>query len=201
VRRSVLLLFGVATLIVILDQWTKRWAMEHLAGRDPVPVIGEIVRFTFTRNSGVAFGLGSGLPFPYAVFSILAAIVILYLFFRHPAHSLPRQLALALILGGALGNLVDRVTSGQVVDFILVGWRRWYWPVFNLADSAVSAGVVLFALTWAGHTERLEPAETSPPAPAPGSSGDPHAPAVGPGVEERGAAGPLPRAGADGPVA
>lgn len=200
-KRSFTLLIGIAGLVLILDQLTKRWAAGHLAGREPISVLGELVRLTFTRNSGVAFGLGSGLPFPYAVFSILAAFVILYLFLRHPAHSLPRQVSLALILGGALGNLVDRLATGQVVDFILVGWRRWYWPVFNLADSAVTVGVVLFGLTWARHAERPRQA-AEPEVPArPDPSNEPQAPTVGAGVEQRGAAGPLPRAGADGPVA
>ena len=200
-KRSFSLLFGIAVVVLVLDQWTKRWAVQNLAGREPVSVIGEFVRFTFTRNSGIAFGLGSGLPFPYAVFSVLAVVVILYLFLRHPQHSLARQVALALILGGALGNLVDRVRSGQVVDFILIGWRRWYWPVFNLADSAVTVGVLLFGLAWARQSEAPAPAAE----PALPEAADPqnatHPPMVGAGAGERGAAGPLPRPGADGPVA
>ena len=150
-KRSWLLLASLSALVLALDQWTKRWAETTLAGRAPVEVVGEVVRFTYTRNSGVAFGLGAGLPFPYAVFSIAAVIVILALFARHRVHDPLRQVSLALILGGALGNLVDRVTSGEVVDFILIGWRQWYWPVFNVADSAVTLGVVLFGLTWLRH--------------------------------------------------
>lgn len=147
-KRSLGFLFAVAGAVLALDLWTKRWATETLAGGPPVPVLGEFVRFTYTRNSGVAFGLGAGLPFPYYLFSIAAALVILYLFLRQRVPSPARRLALALILGGALGNLVDRVTTGEVVDFIEVGWGRWHWPVFNIADSAVSVGVVLFAFTW-----------------------------------------------------
>ena len=141
------MLLGIAAAILALDQWTKRWAEDTLAHRAPVNVLGEIVRLTYTRNSGVAFGLGAGLPFPYAVFSIAAVVAILYLYARHREYSRLRQVALALILGGALGNLVDRLASGEVVDFILIGWRRWYWPVFNVADSAVTIGVVLFGIT------------------------------------------------------
>jgi signal peptidase II len=200
VKRSFALLLGVAALVLGLDQWTKRWAEATLAHSPPVNVIGELVRLTFTKNSGVAFGLGAGLPFPYAVFSIAAVVVILVLFARHRVHTLGRQLALALILGGALGNLVDRVTTGEVVDFILIGWRQWYWPVFNVADSAVSIGVVMFGLTWLKHGEA---------GPTPAYEGrdearslDEHvAPGVGPGAESRGTSGPLPRHGADGPVA
>lgn len=230
-RRSFLLLFGIAGAVLILDQWTKRWATDTLAYREPIRVIGDLVRLTYTRNSGVAFGLGAGLPFPYAVFSIVAVGVILWLFLRHRTHGVARQVSLALILGGALGNLVDRLTSGEVVDFILVGWRQWYWPVFNVADSAVTAGVILFGLTWASHAEgrahreesgdasaservapeaaSSEPAAFSPegiPSPrsaSPEPDDRPHdlASAVGDVPEPRGAARPLPRPGADRPVA
>jgi signal peptidase II len=193
VKRSFPLLLGVAGLVLWADQWTKSWAEDALMGRPPVNVIGELVRLTYTRNSGVAFGLGAGLRFPFYLFSVAAVGVILYMFARHRTHSLVRQLALALILGGALGNLVDRLSTGEVVDFILVGWRQWYWPVFNVADSAVSIGVALFALTWLRHAESHRDAEAVP--------NDPVAAMDGPGVEQRGAAGPLPGRGADGPLA
>lgn len=209
-RRPFGFLFGVAGVILALDMWTKRWATRELAGSPPVPVIGELVRFTYTRNSGVAFGLGAGLPFPYYLFSIAAVIAILYLFIRRPIQSATRRLSLALILGGALGNLVDRVSTGEVVDFIDVGWGRWHWPVFNIADSAVTIGVVLFALSW----PRRDPAPHEEPAAAPGG-GPPEPPAPAPGAQEHdsgvgslgsvtprgGAPGSLPGRGADGPLA
>ena len=125
-KRSLLLLLGGRRRwSFALDQWTKHWATAHAASiAPPVEVLGEFVRFTYTRNSGVAFGLGAGLPFP----------VLPVLDRRGAASSCGcscaagctrplRQLALALILGGALGNLVDRVTTGEVVDFIQIGWR------------------------------------------------------------------------------
>jgi len=193
VIRRVTVAVGVAASVVALDQWTKRWASDFLAYRAPIDVIGELVRFTYTRNSGVAFGLGAGHRFPFYLFSIAAVCVILFMFSRHRTHTIARQLALALILGGALGNLVDRLSTGEVVDFILVGWRRWYWPVFNVADSAVSVGVALFALTWLRQTEPPSQAEAAPD--------DPPVAIPGPGDEPRGAARPLPGHGADGPVA
>jgi signal peptidase II len=210
-RRSFGLLFGVAGTVLALDVWTKRWATHALAGSAPVSVIGELVRFTYTRNSGVAFGLGAGLPFPYYLFSIAAALAILYLFLRQRVPNPARQLALALILGGALGNLVDRIATGEVVDFIEIGWRQWHWPVFNVADSAVSIGVVLFAFTW----PRRDPAVLEGNAPgAPAGTSD-HVPPASAGTEEhdsgvgslrsvashRGASGSLPGRGAAGPVA
>jgi signal peptidase II len=192
VKRSFPLLLGVAGVVVWADQWTKRWAEDALIARPPVNVVGEFVRFTYTRNSGVAFGLGAGHRFPFYLFSIVAVAVIVFMFSRQRTHSALRQLSLALILGGALGNLVDRLSTGEVVDFILIGWRQWYWPVFNVADSAVSIGVALFAMTWL-HTEPQPRSESAP---------DERAPAVdGPGGEPGGAAGPLPGHRADGPVA
>jgi signal peptidase II len=208
VRRSLLLLVVIAGSVLAFDLWTKHWAHENLRHRAPVEVIGEFVRLTYTRNSGVAFGLGAGVKFPYYLFSIAAAVIIITLFVRRRAQGLTRQIALSLILGGALGNLVDRVRSGEVVDFIEVGWSRWHWPVFNVADSAVTIGVLLFALAW----HRTPDTQEAPQTPtsddsaagaslATGVPGDePVAGPFGPGAQQRGAAGSFPRGGADGPL-
>ena len=206
-RPGIPALFGIAGLVLALDLWTKQWATRSLAGAPPVRVIGDLVRFTYVRNSGVAFGLGAGFPFPYYLFSIAAVVAILVLFARGRVHGLGRRLALALILGGALGNLVDRLTTGLVVDFIDIGWSRWHWPVFNVADSAVSIGVVLFAFTWPRHEHAPahagEPG-AGPPAVPGAIAGEEHDAGVGPlgpAARHGGAAGPLPGRGADGPVA
>jgi signal peptidase II len=198
VRRGWVLLVAVAPLIVALDQWTKHWAATTLPFQQPVSVIGDVLRFTYTRNSGVAFGLGSGVNFPYWLFSIFAAIAILWLFWRRHPEGWAPQLALSLILGGAIGNLIDRVMAGEVVDFIEVGVRGWHWPVFNLADSAVSVGVVLFALTWSRRRPDA-PAEAGD-SPARDEHGS-DARALGAGEPGGGAGGSLPRDGADRPVA
>lgn len=206
-RRSLLLLASIASTVVALDWWTKRWATENLARHEPVEILGPLLRFTYTRNSGVAFGLGAGLPFPYYLFSIVAVVAILYLFLRRGAQTPTRQVALSLILGGAVGNLIDRVTMGEVVDFIEIGWGRWHWPVFNLADTAVTTGVVLFALAW---SRPHAPAVADAPADAPSATGteptggdttlesNPHA--LGRSAEQRGAAGSLPGGGAGRPL-
>jgi len=186
---------AIGAAVVALDLWTKQWASRTLVYHQPIEVLGPFVRLTYTRNSGVAFGLGAGVPLPYYLFSIAAVAVILYLFVRQRVVGRARQIALTLILGGAIGNLVDRVRWGEVVDFIEIGYGRWHWPVFNLADSAVSVGVVLFALTW---PRRHEPA-------GPTSAGvgdrDPGAGSFRPGGERGRAAGPLPGRDADEPVA
>jgi signal peptidase II len=190
---SLALLLGVAAAIVGLDQWSKLWATAHLAMRPPVPVIGEFLQLTYTRNSGVAFGLGAGTGFPYYLFSIAAATVIVLMFVRRQVHGFGRQIALALILGGALGNLVDRLKTGDVVDFIQILWGRF--PVFNVADSAVSVGVALFAWSW---TRREYAAMSDGPAQA--EHDDPNIASVRAGGSPGGAAGSLPGDGTDGPL-
>lgn len=201
-KRSLPLLLVIAGIVVAVDYMTKQWVMVHLAFERPVDLLGPYVRLTYTRNSGVAFGLGAGTSFPFYVFSIAAALAILYLFLRARVPSLTRQIALSLIMGGAVGNLIDRVRFGEVVDFIQIGTQRWYWPVFNVADAAVSIGVVLFAFTWSTHHE---PRTEADGAPMEGASPDhaevPDAGTVGAGAERGGAAGSVSRGGAGGPLA
>ena len=200
-RRFLPLLAALAVVVVALDRWTKHWASTTLPFSQPVQVVGDYVRLTYTRNSGVAFGIGQGTGFPYYIFSLVAIVAIVWMFLRgREGHDPVRRISLALILGGAVRNLVDRVTSGEVVDFIEVGIPQWHWPVFNVADSAVTVGVLLFALTWARGRE---------PAAAPGledagvsgaeASDEPARP-EGPGLVRRGAPGPLPGGGAEGPL-
>jgi signal peptidase II len=159
VTRATAFLLGISGGLLALDQWTKSLATEHLAHQPPVELLGEFLRLTYTKNSGVAFGLGAGTGFPYWIFSVAAVLVILALFARERVHGRAQKIALSLIMGGALGNLVDRLATGEVVDFIEIGWDRWHWPVFNVADTAVSIGVVLFALAWSRHDPARETAE------------------------------------------
>jgi signal peptidase II len=199
------MLVAVAGAIVAFDWWSKAWAVDMLDGQPPVPILGNVVRFTFARNSGVAFGLGAGLPFPYYVFSIAAVLVILYLFVKQRVPTFARKLSLALILGGAIGNLIDRVHTGEVVDFIDIGIGGWRWPVFNVADSAVSVGVILFALTWSNRQPLVQASAGAPDGSPPDGSGTQgHDSGAGPlrtVAPHGGAAGPLPGRGADGPLA
>jgi len=162
VKRSPALLFGVAAASVSLDQWAKYWATHNLAFREPVHVVGELVQFTYTRNSGIAFGMFAGQSFPFYIFSIVASLAVVWLWARHERLPVTRQLSLALILGGAVGNLIDRVRQGEVTDFILLSWRGHDFPVFNVADVCVTCGVILFALVWT-HDPEPEAGSTVPP--------------------------------------
>src|SRR5262245_4748660 len=198
VKRSPALLFGVALSSVLLDQWTKHWATDNLAFRDPVRVVGDLVRLTYTRNSGIAFGMFAGQNFPFYIFSIVAALAVFWLWSRHPQLPAARQWSLALILGGAIGNLVDRVRAGEVTDFILLAWRGHEFPVFNVADVCVTCGVILFALVWRhDHEPESQPSATVPEDPSGSTLG-----AGGAGHGSGGPLGPVAGEGSDhGPVA
>lgn len=199
-KRSLPLYFGVAAAIVAADQWSKHWASAALAYAPPVRVVGDLVRLTYTRNPGIAFGLFAGQRFPFYVFSIIAAFAVTALFLRHERMTFARQLSLACILGGAVGNLIDRVATGEVVDFILLSWGRHEFPIFNVADIAVTTGVALFALAWTRDTEPQASAvahasvATEPDHAA-------HSGTEGPASGSEPAGGPLAGEGADRPVA
>ena len=133
----------LAVPIVLIDQLTKIWAVTRLEGRPPVPVVGDTVRLLLVRNSGAAFSLGTDST---VVFGVLSTVVVLGLiWFSRSVHSRWWAWGLGLVLGGAAGNLVDRLLRdpgmlrGHVVDFVSVGW----WPVFNVADSCLVVGVVV----------------------------------------------------------
>ena len=138
-------LLAVSGLVIVADQLSKAYVVAHLGLYDswmPLHSIASLFRFTHVRNTGAAFGL---FPEGGAVFLIVAVIVssfIVYYYHQIPKGAWLARLALGLQLGGALGNVVDRVRLGYVVDFFHVE----FWPVFNVADSCIVIGVVLLAL-------------------------------------------------------
>ncbi len=134
-----------AATVIAIDQITKAIASSRLLVGLPVPLFGDAVRFTLVHNTGAAFGLFPGSRVPFIVISILAIVVVIYLFLRETYRSLANRILLGCILGGAIGNLVDRVRLGWVVDFIDMGFGSLRWPVFNVADSAVTLGVIFLA--------------------------------------------------------
>jgi signal peptidase II len=143
--RPWLLLLAVAAATILADQAIKAYVVAHLALHDswmPIRFIEPLFRFTHVHNTGAAFGI---FPEGGAVFLIIAVVVaaiILYYYRQLPEGMLLIRLALGLQLGGALGNVLDRVRLGYVVDFLHVE----YWPVFNVADSCIVIGVALLAL-------------------------------------------------------
>jgi signal peptidase II len=141
-----LLFLGLAGLVVVLDQSTKRLAIQQLEGRESVHVVDDILRFTYVVNRGAAFGLLQDQT-AFFVFVGIVVIGVIAASYRYlPRSGFRLHLALGLQLGGAIGNLIDRVRQGYVVDFVDFGYRSNWWPVFNVADSAIVIGVALLAL-------------------------------------------------------
>jgi signal peptidase II len=150
--------FGVAGLIVCLDQLTKTLVDRFMALYESRAVVDGIVRLTYVQNRGAAFGILSDADLPYqsvlfAAVSLLALAAIGVYAWRLPAGSRLPRVALALIMGGAVGNLLDRVRFGYVVDFVDVHWGAHHWPAFNVADSAISIGVALLLLDILRHPQ------------------------------------------------
>ena len=151
---------------LLLDQASKQIALHTLPPQSPVPVFGDVLRLTLIHNRGAAFGLTFGGPLVHTAVAVGALALLVWMFRGLPAQARLQRGALALVLGGALGNIVDRVRLREVVDFIDVGLSEiWRWPVFNVADSCVTVGVLLLVLAY---SRQKKPApEAAPPDPAP----------------------------------
>lgn len=154
-RRNDAIMAGLALAVIVLDQLTKFWVVQYFRVpglRPPIPILGQVLELLYIQNTGVAFSLLEGQSVMF-LFIAVAIVVIAVLYWRmRDTGSLVLKATFGLILGGAIGNLVDRFTRAYVVDFIhfqIPG--RFDWPVFNVADSAISVGVVLLAfLLWRG---------------------------------------------------
>ena len=148
---SRLLLVTLAALTVALDQVTKAIVHSTLPLHDSIVVIPGFLDFTHTRNTGAAFGLLNAvdLPFKQAILTGVA-VTALAAIGVYAARSASREraalLGLTLVIGGAIGNLIDRVMMGYVLDFIDVYWRGWHFWVFNVADAAITVGAALLIL-------------------------------------------------------
>jgi signal peptidase II len=132
--------------MVVLDQATKAAVSRALPLGRSVPVLSGIVRLTHIQNPGGAFGMFRGAGPAFMFLSIAAVLVLFWTVRRYRTGALASQAALGLVLGGAIGNLIDRLRFGRVVDFLDIGYGDVRWPVFNVADVAVVAGVALFLL-------------------------------------------------------
>ena len=163
--RYSLLLF-VAGSVVLLDQITKVWVDRTIRIYDSQTIIPGILDLYYIRNSGAAFGFLSGsqagfrIPF-FILVSVVAVGIILFLFYKLEDSEVMMPVALSLVLGGAIGNLVDRIRLGEVIDFILFHYKAFRWPAFNVADIAITVGVFLLVLR-IFFFERGEPAKPVP---------------------------------------
>ena len=155
--RRIELLLPVA--IVVLDQVTKFVVNRRLPLHSSVTVIPGLIDFTHVRNSGAAFGILNAVEFPFKTVIIAviasAALIGVGMYAASLAHhQLVARIGLALIIGGAAGNLIDRIAAGSVVDFVDVYWRTWHFWAFNVADSAITIGVAIMILDMLGADRR-----------------------------------------------
>lgn len=144
-----MLWYALSLVIIGLDQWTKWLASAKLDYGQPLEIL-PVFNFTLWHNTGAAFSFlsdaGGWQRGFFAVISAVVSVVLVVWMYRLPKEQKLLMLALALILGGALGNLYDRVALGYVVDFIVVHYENHYFPAFNIADSAISVGAAIMLL-------------------------------------------------------
>ncbi len=133
---------GLASLIVVVDQLTKAWLQANFAPGQVVQVVGDAVRLVFGQNSGALFGLFRDQALLFALAS-LGVVGLIVAYHGRAARSLYLSVALGFLLGGAIGNLIDRLRLGYVVDFVDVGIGNLRFYTFNVADAAISTAIVL----------------------------------------------------------
>lgn len=144
-----LILICVSAIVLVVDQATKRYIDRTMDLHSSITVVNDFFNITYLRNKGAAFGFlahsSYRLPF-FILVSIVAVAVILAVFFRLRPDQKLTAFSLSLIFSGALGNLVDRVRLGEVIDFLDAHWYGHHWPAFNIADSAICVGVFLLVI-------------------------------------------------------
>jgi signal peptidase II len=149
-RRPWLLL--LSALILLLDRLTKYWVSRHIPEGDAIVVIRHVFRISHVRNPGAAFSMFTETARPslthwmLTIFSLIAAAIVLFVILRFGRRMTPTMVALALILGGAVGNAWDRLRYGMVTDFLEVHIVHYHFPDFNVADSAIVIGGILLVL-------------------------------------------------------
>jgi signal peptidase II len=157
------LFLGIALAVVVVDQLTKAWLVGQLAPGESIAVVGDLIRLTFVQNSGALFGLFRDSALIFGVFSI-GVIAAIAWYHASAGRSTLLSIALGLLLGGAIGNLLDRLRLGYVVDFVDVGLGTLRFYTFNVADAAISCALLLLIVSAFLPMVR--------PSPAPGGASD-----------------------------
>ena len=156
----------IIPLTVAIDQLSKFAVRSTMSLYQSDPVLGDFFRMTYIHNSGAAFGLNMGSPLLHTLVSIVALGALVYLYRTLQEDERLLQAALCLVLGGAVGNIIDRLYLGEVVDFFDFGFGDLRWPIFNFADSFVTVGVILLALGYSRRDEKVateqSPVSSSP---------------------------------------
>lgn len=137
----------IILVVLFLDQISKLTVLNHFTDTSDPIYIGEYLNLVLVFNKGISFGLFSSLEYNNYVFAVLALIIVCYLLkWLKDSAMLWEKLALEFIIGGAIGNIVDRILHKAVVDFIQLHWHNYYWPSFNIADAAICFGVFILLI-------------------------------------------------------
>jgi len=167
--RRYLFLAAVVGTVFVLDQVTKAIVQRTMHLHESIPIIAPVFSLTYIRNPGAAFGLfaeqGNGLRIAFfATISVVAILFLGTLFSKTPKEAWLGRLSIAMVMGGALGNLVDRLRYGEVVDFLDFYIGPHHWPAFNVADSSISVGVALMILYFIREDHRATRPDKNPSA-------------------------------------
>lgn len=138
----------ITVLVLALDQLTKLWVARELYPDGEINIISGFLKFSYTENPGIAFGMLSDGNVKWLLVAVSGAAITIVIFYlmRTPASNSLLLWSLALLAAGISGNLIDRIRMGRVIDFIEVYYRSFHWPVFNVADTAISIGAALMAI-------------------------------------------------------
>ena len=145
----------LAVVVVILDQWSKYYVQSQMSLGMSIPVIPEIFHLTYILNPGAAFGILENQRFFFVVIAVAMIATVVYLYPRLPSKPLLLRLGIGLMVGGAVGNVIDRIKTGYVVDFF--DFR--IWPIFNIADIAIVVGVSCIVYTLVFTEEKKDEAD------------------------------------------
>ncbi len=160
---------AVAAATLLLDQLTKALVRAQMELHTAIPLLGDLLRLRYVRNSGAAFGMFQGSRYLFIAISIASVIAVIYLIRSGRYHFRGSHVAFGLVMGGALGNLIDRLLIPEVTDFIDMGIGLHRWPTYNIADVGLTLGVAYLAVAYlAGGWKEgagAAPAGGEPPAP------------------------------------
>ena len=161
-----LIIAALTPVLLVIDQLTKLYIDRTLKLYQSIPVINGLFSITYLRNKGAAFSFLSDaswrLPF-FILATVIAVIAILVAFGKLRDDQRFAACSLTLILSGAIGNLIDRVRMGEVIDFLDIYWKSHHWPAFNVADSAICVGVAMLALDMFLEERRIKKPGVEPP--------------------------------------
>lgn len=143
--------------VIIIDQVSKLIVSRLMYRGQTIPLIPHIFNITYVKNPNAAFGIPIGSPIVMMVLTSIATVLLIFYFTRLKEPGSLLYVGLALIIGGAIGNLVDRFRMRQVIDFIELGVRQFKWPVFNIADSCVTIGIVVILWSWIFGRKKQDP--------------------------------------------